>query len=122
MFLPGWCSLHRASLVLKRRHTTLLAWCNELNIRVRRVGKRFRYVSCCDLDRLSAYSAAHPVLLRSPPPAEYDPALTSDRFTELRTKRDHALARRIEASSRWKREHFGAYIGAVEMSAIERCL
>ncbi len=120
-FEPGWCSLHRASLVLKRRYTTLVAWCQELGINLRSVGERRRYMQASELTRLIRHAKLHPAVKPLPPPAEWDP-LTTDTYLEARTERDKRLSRRIEAASRWKIDHHGAYIGKSEMLLIERGL
>lgn len=112
--VPGHISLSQASDDLNRHKMKLVDWCGELNIPIRPVGKRNRYISKLDFDRLKALSDRRPRerYKLSPRFIEWDPTLggSGDRDTAARTTRDKEVARRIEAASQWKLEHYGAYI------------
>ncbi len=114
--MPGYVSLSRAGEDLNRHKKTLIAWCSELNIKIRTVGKRDRYIAYRDFDRLASTSDSRPRERYKLPLyfSLWDKTLdcNPDCNTEARTARDRELARRIEAAHRWKHRNGGAEISS----------
>ncbi len=116
MILPdGWTSINQTSKLLNRTYKTVLRWCKELKVPLRQYGFYGRYLSANSLAVVTAHAKTQAVRKK-----QWDAG--DDLNYERRVIRDKELSRRIEAASRWKREHYGAYIGTCEWQQIEQAM
>ncbi len=117
MIMPESLSIHAVDARLRRHPKTIRRWCTELDItityRPSHVGLA-GYLSYADFERLREYSHTQPKRTQSQKRARRARAAATKPNLVMQE-----LARRIEAASRWKREHRGAYIGTCEWEMIE---
>lgn len=107
---PNYISVYRVTEELHRHYPTIREWCAELGIVPRKIGARGHYITIADMARLRARNESRPCGLQYREVGAID-----DHDPQRRIARDHELARRIEAASRWKRRHNGAPIRTADL-------